>query len=159
MKRSIFTLLFCVLTSITGFAQVKKIVTDVNGNFEIVVRVGEDKSVTINEYGDVIDTEINGAISYYSSTGKIWKIGSTEFNYYSSTGKIWKVGSIEFNYYSSTGKIWKVGSTEFNYYSSTGKIWKIGSTEFNYYSSTGKLSSGNRSFTHNGISFRVTGGN
>jgi hypothetical protein len=134
MKRSIFTLLCYLFISITGFAQVKKVITDVEGNFEVVVKVGNDAFVTISSEGEILDTEING--SFYYSGGKISSIGGIRFYYFG--GKVSSIGGVSFYY-------------------SGGKISSIGGNSF-YYSS-GKLSSGNTSFTSNGILFRVKNGN
>lgn len=78
--------MFCLFVSITGFAQVGKVITDVYGTFEIVVKVGEDAFVTISSSGEVLDTEINGSF-YYNGSGKISSIGNNSF-YYNGSGKL-----------------------------------------------------------------------
>ena len=138
MNKKIIVLLFCLLTTIVGFGQVKKIVTDVYGDFETAVKVGNEAFVTISSKGEVLDTEINGNI-YYNSSGKVSSIGGVNF-YYNSSGKVSSIGGVNF------------------YYNSSGKVSSIGGNNF-HYNSNGKLSSGKTSFTHSGISFRVTGGN
>lgn len=163
-KKSIFMLIFFLLSSIAGFAQVKKIVINVEGDFEVVVKVGNDAFVTINPEGEILDTEINGSISYYN--GKISSVGGISFSYYN--GRVSSVGGISFSYYN--GKISSIGRTSFSYYNGkissiggtsvsyyNGKISSIGGNGFSYYN--GKLSSGNRSFISNGMTFKVTGGN
>ncbi len=101
--KSVFILSFCAITLCSAsYAQVKKVEVNVYGDFEVIVRVNDDSYVSVDQSGEIIDTDIEGKTWYYSS-GKVEQIGGTKFWYYPS-GKIEQIGSARF-YYDSSGRL------------------------------------------------------
>ena len=164
-------------------AQVKKVTINTDGDYEVTVRLGYDRFITIGPNGEITNIEINGSFDYYSDfdgeyqSGKLKRIDGIQFTYYSNfdgdyrMGKIKKIGNMQLDYYSQfdgdyqIGKVKKIDNINFAYYSvfdgdhQVGKIKQIGESTFTYFSKynsnslTGKLKSGTTPVRNDGISF------
>jgi len=160
MKKYILSFAVSFLLIGNALSQVKKVNTDIFGDFEVIVKI-DNGTVTISSTGEIIDVDMDGSVNYYYNdyperNGKIKSNGSTTFNYYYS------------DYPERNGKIKSIGSTSINYYYSdyperNGKIKSIGAASFNYYYNdyperNGKLASGERVSISDGITFKLKGG-
>ena len=152
MKKVILSLLIGFLLIESTFSQIKKVNVDVDGFFEIVVKVN-DGSISVNQIGEIVDVELGGDVDYNYSR-QISSVGSVSIGY-NYSGNISSVGSTSLGY-NYSGNISSVGSTSIGY-NYSGKVSSIGSTSYGY-NYSGKISSGNRVVSINGITFSLKGG-
>ena len=118
MKKWILSFVISILFIGNAFSQVKKVNIDIEGDFEIIVKVGEG-TVTVSSTGEIIDVDMYGSIEYYTSAttgysyncGKIRSIGGTAFEYYTSatTGYSYNCGKL-----SSGNRVSNSGGITFN---------------------------------------------
>ena len=146
----------------------KKVNVDVDGYFEIVIKIN-DGSISVNQIGEIVDFELSGNVGY-DYAGNISSVGSVSIGYnyskkvssvgsvsigYDYAGNISSVGSVSIGY-DYAGKVSSVGSVSIGY-NYSGKVSSIGSTSYGY-NYSGKISSGNRVISNNGITFSLKGG-
>ena len=159
MKKYAVLLLVCAVFPVFLSAQVKDIVINIRGGYNLLLDLGEGRTVTVTETGDIIDFEMEGPIEV--GEYKLWSrgselissIGDVGFEYYPSGSKpkkvrynVKRIGDLEFEYIEenegsrTVGKIKRIGDIAFEYYDEKGedtyrrsKIKRIGSIIFDFY--------------------------
>jgi hypothetical protein len=149
MKRFIALLVFAAAACGAAAAQIREVVVDIRGNFEVVVRVADDTYAVVSEYGQLLDI-------YEHEPGPRWRgrdprfFSGVDIKFYDDfwdyqAGKVESIGGVRFQYNNdfwdyNARKLSRVGSTSINYHNdfwdySAGKVESIGGIRFDYHDS------------------------